>query len=169
MPSALSSTVEGLYHAHHNWLTSWLRRRLGCPQSAADLAQDTFVRLLQRREQLQLNAPRAFLRTVARGLVIDHWRREELHRAYLEALAHVPEALAPSAETRELLLELLERIARMLDGLKPKVRRAFLLAQCEGLKHQAIAEQLGISVRTVERYIADALYHCYVLHYQDEC
>ena len=116
-----------------------------------------------------VNTPRAFLRKVARGLVIDHWRREELHKAYLEALSHLPEALAPAAETRELLLELLERIARMLDGLKPKVRRAFLLAQCEGLKHQVIADQMGISVRTVERYIADALYHCYVLRCQDEC
>lgn len=44
--SALTSTVEGLYHAHHNWLTGWLRRRLGCPHSAADLAQDTYMRLL---------------------------------------------------------------------------------------------------------------------------
>ena len=52
-------------------------RRILTIDNAADLAQDTFVRLLQRREQLQLNAPRAFLRTVARGLVIDHWRREE--------------------------------------------------------------------------------------------
>lgn len=80
----------------------------------------------------------------------------------------MPEAQAPSAETRELLLELLERIARMLDGLKPKVRRAFLLAQCEGLSHKAIAEQMGISLRSVERYIADALYHCYQLRYEDE-
>jgi len=28
---------------------------------------------------------------------------------------------------------------------------------------------MGISVRTVERYIADALYHCYVLRYEDDC
>lgn len=167
MPS--NDSVQTLYSDHHGWLHTWLRSKLGNAADAADLAQDTFVRLLQRREHLQLNAPRAFLRTVARGLVIDHWRREELHKAYLEALAHVPEALVPSVETRELLLELLERIARMLDGLKPKVRRAFLLAQCEGLKHQTIAEQMGISVRTVERYIADALYHCYVLRYEDDC
>ncbi len=167
MPS--DDSVQTLYSDHHGWLHAWLRSQLGNAADAADLAQDTFVRLLQRREQLHLNTPRAFLRKVARGLVIDHWRREELHKAYLEALSHLPEALAPAAETRELLLELLERIARMLDGLKPKVRRAFLLAQCEGLKHQAIADQMGISVRTVERYIADALYHCYVLRYQDEC
>jgi len=166
MPS--NDSVHTLYSDHHSWLNTWLRSKLGNAADAADLAQDTFVRLLQRHEQLQLNAPRAFLRTIARGLVIDHWRREELHRAYLQALAHMPEGQVPSAETRELLLELLERIARMLDGLKPKVRRAFLLAQCEGLSHKAIAEQMGISLRSVERHVADALYHCYLLRYEDE-
>lgn len=167
MPS--NDSVHTLYSNHHGWLHSWLRSKLGNAADAADLAQDTFVRLLQRRESLELSAPRAFLRTVARGLVIDHWRREELQRAYLEALAHLPEAQAPSAETRELLLELLERIARMLDGLKPKVRRAFLLAQCEGLSQKQIAELMGISLRSVERHVADALYHCYLLRYEDEC
>ncbi|MBA6114509.1 sigma-70 family RNA polymerase sigma factor [Pseudomonas putida] len=165
MPS--NNSVHTLYSDHHNWLNTWLRSKLGNAADAADLAQDTFVRLLQRQEHMQLNAPRAFLRTIARGLVIDHWRREALHRAYLDALAQLPEAQVPSAETRELLLELLERIARMLDGLKPKVRRAFLLAQCEGLSHKAIAEQMGISLRSVERHVADALYHCYLLRYEE--
>lgn len=159
-------SVHRLYQQHHSWLNTWLRCRLGNAADAADLAQDTFVRLLQRREHLELNAPRAFLRTIARGLVIDHWRREELQRAYLEALAQLPEAEVPSAETRELLLELLERIACLLDGLRPKVRSAFLLAQCEGLSHKQIAEQMGISLRSVERYVADALYHCYLLRYE---
>ncbi|MFJ5183908.1 sigma-70 family RNA polymerase sigma factor [Pseudomonas fulva] len=162
MPS--NDLVQNLYSAHHGWLHTWLRHRLGNAADAADVAQDTFMRLLQRREHLQIQQPRAFLRTVARGLIIDHWRREELHKAYLEALA--PEANTPDVETRELLLELLERIAKMLDGLKPKVRTAFLLAQCEGLRHQEIAQQMGVSVRTVERYIADALYHCYLLRYE---
>jgi len=161
-------SVHSLYSHHHSWLNSWLRSKLGNAADAADLAQDTFVRLLQRSEQFELTAPRAFLRTIARGLVIDHWRREELQRAYLEALAHLPEAEVPSVETRELLLELLERIAQMLDGLKPKVRRAFLLAQCEGLTHKEIAEQMGVSLRSVERYVADALYHCYLLRYESQ-
>ncbi|MNJ19610.1 putative RNA polymerase sigma factor FecI [compost metagenome] len=161
-------SVHSLYSHHHSWLNSWLRSKLGNAADAADLAQDTFVRLLQRSEQFELTAPRAFLRTIARGLVIDHWRREELQRAYLEALAHLPEADVPSIETRELLLELLERIALMLDGLKPKVRRAFLLAQCEGLTHKEIAEQMGVSLRSVERYVADALYHCYLLRYESQ-
>lgn len=158
--------VQALYSRHHGWLNTWLRNRLGNAADAADLAQDTFVRLLQRTERLELKAPRAFLRTVAQGLVIDHWRRAEIERAYLETIAHLPEAETPGAEAQALILELLEAIASMLEGLKPKVRRAFLLAQCEGLTYKQIAEQMGISLRSVERYVADALYHCYVLRYE---
>lgn len=158
--------VQSLYSNHHGWLNSWLRARLGNSADAADVAQDTFMRLLQRTGQLDLQTPRAFLRTIARGLVIDLWRREELHRAYLETVALLPPAEVPSPEARELLLELLEAIAHMLDGLKPKVRQAFLLAQCEGMPYQQIAATLGVSLRSVERYIADALYHCYLLRYE---
>lgn len=160
-------SVQRLYSDHHGWLKNWLRGRLGNAADAADLAQDTFLRLLARREQLEIATPRAFLRTVARGLVIDHWRREELERAYLESLAHLPEAQTPSLEEREQILELLERIARMLDGLKPKVRTAFLLAQCEGLTHVQVAERMGISLRSVERHVADALFHCYQLRFAE--
>jgi RNA polymerase sigma-70 factor (ECF subfamily) len=163
--SCEESVVRTLYCTHHNWLNTWLRSRLGNAADAADLAQDTFVRLLQRTERFELKAPRAFLRTIARGLVIDHWRREEIERAYLESIAHLPDALAPSAEARVLVLELLEDIARLLEGLKPKVRKAFLLAQCDGLTNKLIARQMGISLRSVERYVAEALYHCYVLRY----
>ncbi|MCY1280132.1 putative RNA polymerase sigma factor FecI [compost metagenome] len=160
-------TVQALYSEHHGWLKNWLRSKLGNAADAADLAQDTFLRLLGKGDSLDLRTPRAFLRTVARGLVIDHWRREELERAYLEALAHLPEAEAPSPEERELILELLERIALMLDRLKPKARTAFLLAQCEGLTHKEVAARMGISLRSVERYVADALYQCYLLRFDE--
>lgn len=165
MPSS-EFAVQTLYSNHHSWLNTWLRSRLGNAADAADLAQDTFVRLLQKTERFELKAPRAFLRTIARGLVIDHWRREEIERAYLESIAHLPEALAPSAEDRALVLELLEAVARLLDGLKPKVRKAFLLAQCDGLTYKQIALQMDVSLRSVERYVAEALYHCYVLRYE---
>ncbi len=166
--SPQSTVIHTLYSDHHGWLKAWLRGRLGNAADAADFAHDTFLRVIQRCDLTAIDTPRAFLRTVARGLVIDHWRREELQRAWLESIAHLDDAEAPSPEARELVLELLERIALMLDGLKPRVRTAFLLAQCEGLSYREIAERLGVSVRSVERYIADALYHCYLLRYGDD-
>ncbi|UFH49457.1 sigma-70 family RNA polymerase sigma factor [Pseudomonas sp. KNUC1026] len=161
----MPSCVQTLYHQHHGWLYTWLRSRLGNAADAADLAQDTFVRVLQKPVPAQVLAPRPFLRTIARGLVIDHWRREELRKAWLETLAALPPGEVPSAEARELALELLDQVARMLDGLKAKARQAFLLAQCEGWAHVDIAQHLGVSVRTVERYLAEALFRCYQLRY----
>ncbi len=153
--------VRALYIDHHGWLKSWLRRRLGDGLDAADLAHDVFVRLLARRRPIRAREPRALLSTVAHGLVVDHWRRRELERAWLEALASLPELEAPSPECRLVVLEALIQIDRVLDGLAPAVRTAFLLAQLDGLSCPRIAEHLGVSLATVERYLARALRACY--------
>lgn len=159
--------LDVLYGTHRGWLHGWLRRSLGCSQQAADLAQDTFVRLLVRNQPISNRAPKALLARIARGLVIDHWRRDALERAYLEALAQLPEASSPSPEVRHEALQCLERIARLLDGLKPVVRDAFLLYQLGGLTHAQVAVQLGISSRTAERHVASALLHCYRVCFED--
>jgi len=159
--------LEVLYGTHRGWLDGWLRRSLGCSQQAADLAQDTFVRLLVRNQPISDRAPKALLARIARGLVIDHWRRDALERAYLQALALVPEAHYPSPEVRHEALLCLERIAQMLDGLKPAVREAFLLYQLGGLSHAQVAEQLAISSRTAERHVATALLHCYRVYFEE--
>lgn len=160
-PSALDQTVEGLYHDHHNWLTGWLRRRLGCPHNAADLAQDTFVKVMLARETPQLIEPRAFLTTIARRVLCNHLRRQELERAYYQALAALPEATAPSEEERAIILETLVELDLLLDGLPILVKRAFLLAQVDGLTHNEIAARLGISVATVKRHLSKAALRCY--------
>jgi RNA polymerase sigma-70 factor (ECF subfamily) len=66
-----------------------------------------------------------------------------------------------SPETRAMLLETLVELDRLLDGLLPIVRRAFLLSQLDGQTHAQVAETLGISVPTVKRYIVKALQRCY--------
>lgn len=154
-----------LYRTHHSWLHGWLSRRLGCRENAADLAQDTFVRLLKSRQISPLREPRAYLSSIARGLMIDQYRRRELERAYLESIALLPEQEVPSEENRLLILDALERIDRMLSTLKPRVRQAFLLAQLDGLSCPQIAKALGVSRATVERDLAKALQHCYRLRY----
>lgn len=158
----MSSTydVQSLYSDHHGWLYNWLRGRLGNAADAADLAQDTFVRVLMAKSAGVIREPRHYLQTIARGLVIDLYRRRSLERAYLEALALLPEAVQPSLEEQALLLEALTEIDRMLDGLGQKTRQAFILSQLEGLTYSQIAERLGISIRTVNKYMAKAMEHC---------
>ncbi|QLF93322.1 sigma-70 family RNA polymerase sigma factor [Pseudomonas sp. ABC1] len=156
-------SVDKLYSEHHPWLKGWLRRRLNDSEDAADLAQDTFLRVLSSRSGEALREPRHYLATIARGLVIDHYRRRHLQQAYLEALASHPEHHAISAEERVVLLDTLVAIDHMLDGLGARTRGIFLAVQLEGLSYERTAERLGVSVSTVRKHLARALMHCLLL------
>ena len=158
--------VRALYVDHHRWLVNWLRKKLGCGFDAADIAQDTFHRLLVAPERAGgLHEPRAYLTTLAHGLAVDHIRRRKLERAYLDELALLPEEHAPSPETRALLLEAIVRIDRMLDGLNAKAKAAFLMSRLDGMTYPDIAAALRVSLSSVEKYMACAIRHCYELRY----
>ncbi|WP_175651003.1 sigma-70 family RNA polymerase sigma factor [Pseudomonas sp. Marseille-P9899] len=149
-----------LYRDHSSWLRGWLRRRLGDGERAADLTQDTFLRLITGTVVHPLREPRNFLATVAKRVMVDHLRRRTLEQAYLAALAQEPELLEVSPEDRVLMLETLLQLDAMLDGLGPKVRMAFFLAQLDGLPYVQIAERLGVSLSSVTKYIARATEQC---------
>lgn len=158
--SPLSEAVHGLYQAHHGWLLQWLRRKMSADEAAADLAQDTFVRLLQKSQLPTLDQPRAYLTRIANGLVINLWQRRGLERAWLEVMASLPEALVPDEEQRQIALEALMQIDRLLDALPPRTREAFLLSQLDGMTYAAIAQRLGVVERTIKRDIVCAMAAC---------
>ncbi|MDR2317522.1 MAG: sigma-70 family RNA polymerase sigma factor [Pseudomonas sp.] len=151
--------VEALYNGHQGWLHAKLRRRLGNAVDAADLVQDTFARILASKTVV-FDEPRAFLSCVAGGILANWCQRKSLERAYLKALEHLPAPEVPSPESRLLILETLHEIDAMLDTLPPLVRRAFLLSQLGGMKYEAIAEQLGVSLSTIKRYMKQAFLQC---------
>lgn len=152
--------LADMYANNHRWLVGFLSKKLSCPHSAADIAQDTFVRLLSKTDHVQITEPRAYLTTIANGLMVNHFKRRAIESAYLEALAHIPETATLSPEALSIAIETLVNIDNMLDGLPEKVRMAFLLCQLEGLSHAEIASQLSVSVSSVRKYITRALLHC---------
>ena len=85
--------------------------------------------------------------------------------AYLAYLAAIPEAYAPSPEEQAEQLQSLARLDRLLDGLPPKARSAFLLSQLDGLTYPEIAERLGVSLSSVQQYMLRAMSACYAAFY----
>ena len=87
MESSPHKHVQRLYAEHHDWLFGWLNRRVNNRADAADLAQDTFCRILTSPASTPLAEPRAYLLTLARRLTIDLWRTRDVEARYLQALA----------------------------------------------------------------------------------
>lgn len=162
----LQRQFHDLYADHHGWLVHWLRRRLGCAHGAADLAHDTFLRILGSCDLQglgELREPRAFLTTTANRLLIDRARRQRIEHAYLAELALAAERLEsqPSPEQILAAVEALDQLCIALDGLAEKPRQAFLLHYLEGQTYAAIATQLGVSTKMVQKYLVKALVHCH--------
>lgn len=155
-----TDAVQRIYHQHHHWLQGWLRGRLSCASDAADVAHDTFVRMLNSRSADQIREPRDYLATVARGLVIDRYRRRAIESAYLQSLAARPEQVAPSEEDKAIILDTLVAVDKALAMLGARTQRIFLLSQLDGLTYQQIAAQLDVSLTTVKKHMVRAFTEC---------
>lgn len=152
---------QALYASHHSWLLNWLKRRLHDAGLAGDLAQDTFIKILLAGNSGEIMQPRPFLATIARRLLANHCRREELEHAYIEALLHQPEVQAPSPETMAILLESLQRIDQALGTLPHKARAAFLMAHLDGMSYAEIADELATTTHSVKKYLSKANLLCF--------
>jgi RNA polymerase sigma-70 factor (ECF subfamily) len=153
--------IGQMFQKDYRWLCAAVGRTLGCPHSAQDIASETFLRVLALPDPSAIREPRALLTTIARRLVYEGWRRQDLERAYLESLALAPEPVHPSPEERALVIEALLAVDRLLNGLSAKAKAAFLYHQLDGLTYSEIGQQLGVSTSRVQQYMVEAFKRCY--------
>lgn len=164
--SSVDSIAE-LYSEHHGWLKGWLRKKVGCLHHAADIVQDTFVKLLALPQLPVLREPRAYLLVTANHLLINQFQRRKLEQETLRTLAILAEesqVRGPEdvAATRQLLGKTLLLLA---DELDEKPRKAFLMARVDGMAYAEIAAELGVSESSVKQYLAKVLTHCHARLY----
>lgn len=155
--------MHAFYSSHHGWLFGWLRKKLGCSHNAADMAQDTFLRIIASRDALiGMREPRAYLTTTAKRLMLDRARRQVIEQAYLAELAIAAETIAGYPDPEEILLavEALEQISYALQAVPDNARDAFLLHYLDGRTHAEVATRLGVSTRMVQKYLVQALVKC---------
>lgn len=138
----------------------FVRRKLGDGE-ADDATQDVFSRLARKGGLSQLKNLEAYLFETASSVARDHFRRRaarraDLHESYDESVHAQSE---PSPEEAHVGRSEIERLVAALNELPDRTRNAFILARMEGLKHFEIAERLGVSVSSVEKYVIRATDH----------
>ncbi|KAA1195368.1 sigma-70 family RNA polymerase sigma factor [Photorhabdus heterorhabditis] len=155
-----NSFTHQFYSEHYDWLYNWLLHKVPCPCHAEDLTQDTFLNILSRSNVSNIRQPRPFLTTVARCLIANYYRRRKIEENYLEYVSAIPETTMPSTESKFAVFEQLEKLEITLDKLPSRVKKAFLLAQLQGLRYNEIADQLQVSSSSVKQYLQQAHNKC---------
>jgi RNA polymerase sigma factor (sigma-70 family) len=132
-------------------------RRFGSRVSAEDVAQDAFAKLCASKTE-DIASPRAYLITTARNLALNDIRRQANHKtdAYADIETIAP-AAAPDPEAQLIAAEEASAAEAALAALEPHLRQALMLHIIEGLTQPEAAKRLGVSRRTVQRYIETAL------------
>ncbi|CDG85964.1 RNA polymerase sigma factor, sigma-70 family protein [Janthinobacterium agaricidamnosum NBRC 102515 = DSM 9628] len=154
---------------YYRELLNFLARALNDRDAAADLAQESYARVLEvQRSGAAIAEPRALLYRTARNLVIDRHRRNAVRGAAHHAEAgpadrQIDALAAPSASEPEAVAasaQAVEAILAAIGALPLRCRQAFILHKFDGLSQAEVARSMGISIKMVERHIKLGLEAC---------
>ena len=142
-------------------LASYCIKYVKDEETARDIIQDIFLNVMKNSSKIDFSRPlHSYLLNQAHHHCIDYLRRLKVEKKYLQQIAmelsevdmqydHLFEQLAADA--------LQERIDQVVEQFAPQCRDIFCKSRYEGMSHQEIAQDLNISVRTVETQIYRAL------------
>ena len=155
--------VEQLFAQHGRALRVFLRGRSVRPEEIEDVVQEVFTRLmgvrgLEEKMTAETGSNRAYLKSMASGLISDHWRKQRVRTAYAYTQEEIDsERLDERTPERVVAAQLeLEAIREVILNLPLNWRVALLLQRLRDMSYEQIALHMGVSVRQVERYLYQA-------------
>ena len=157
MDAITESDLLASFLLHRKELQQFLTHKVNCAETAADLIQETYLRIARYSTDGEIANQRAFVFRIADNLALDHLRSRDRHEQRDGGL--VDEDIACRQPQPDSMLEgqQLELFEKLIHELPPQCRTVFLLCRVEGKRYSEIAAELGISARTGEAHMYKAL------------
>lgn len=155
-----SQRIADLFEAHNRALMRFLTCRLKSSQEAKEVAQESYVRMLQLDAPGGISYLRAFLFKTASNLAADRLK-SATRRGRIEQLEFFDESdCVPSPEAGVAAGQELVTILRAIDELPAKCRYAFLMNRFHGRELAEVAQLMNLSERMVRLYVERAVVFC---------
>lgn len=157
--------IQWLYQKYYIGLCVYANRFVKNKSSSEEIVQQTFIKLWERREKLEINESiLAYLYASIRNNCLNYLKHERIVHRYNEVISQTlresEELVAISQETGLSIFiaqELEQKINCAINNLPEQCREIFKMSRFSGLKHAEIAKEKGISLNTVQKQISIAL------------
>jgi len=163
LKSGDETTFESIYRYFFPKLDYFSNQYLLDPEASKSIVQDVFTELWDKRKTFREDTNiHAWLFTVTKNKSLKQISKLRSQKNYsdhlkVRQLGINYKALEEFDTGNFMLDELRELIQAALNKLSPSCRKVFEMSRYEGMKNQQIAEELDLSIKTVEAHISKAL------------
>lgn len=149
---------EQLFKSHFKALHSYALAILKDEDTAEEIVQQMFLKFWEKRELLNIQSSvKAYLYKCVYHDSLNFLKHEKIKTKYQDFASYTMNDHQEPASSKVEMTELEYRIAQALNELPEQCRTIFQLSRFEELKYREIAEQLGLSVKTIENQMGKAL------------
>ncbi|TVZ26917.1 RNA polymerase sigma-70 factor (ECF subfamily) [Gillisia sp. Hel_I_86] len=151
-----NSAFKMLFNNNYKKLIGYVRTFTNNQEEAADVVQEAFLSLWENRSLLDTErSPKNYLYKIAYNCYMDRYSKRKKEECFFKELKK--EALEEHIFNDPQLLERrLERLTVIINNLPPRCKEILKLNKIQGYTQKTIAEDLDISVKTVEAHIRKA-------------
>lgn len=149
-------------HPHDAQLKSYLRGSFPSIRDVDDIVQEAYLKIWRAAAHESVKSAKAFVYIVARRVALNFVRKQRNSpiEAYGdEALSRVLDD-KPNAREAAIIQDRVNLLADALMSLPPRCREIVVLHKMKGLAQKEVADQLGLSERTVETQIRNGVARC---------
>ncbi|MBN8669049.1 MAG: RNA polymerase sigma-70 factor [Chitinophagales bacterium] len=149
---------EEVFKSHYKRLHAYACTILNDEDDAEEIVQNVFVKLWEKKEKIhELQSLNAYLYRAVYNDCINFVKHEKVKQSYRNYAVHTNSEMDNNNTQRSKVLQLEERLRQALAELPEQCRTIFQMSRFEDMKYREIAEQLGLSVKTVENQMGKAL------------
>lgn len=161
-PGQQGSSLLDAFQTHQLALRRFIARFIYSPQDVDDIAQEAFLRAYQSGKTREIDQPKSYLFRIAKNLAFDQLRQRSRKPTDYLGDFDDPDVLITdhSLEDEIMAQQKLSIHCDAVATLPEKCRRVYLMRKVYGLPYKTIAQELGISVNTVEAHMTKAYARC---------
>ena len=129
-------------------------------QEVEDVLQDLFIKLWEKRVELDPNASfKAYLYTNLKNRILNDLAKQKVQQQYLDNLQHLIQQQDDNLTTDHIIREkeLIALLEKEVNVLPPRMRIAFEMSRNQHLSYEEIAAQLNISPHTARTQVRNVL------------